>query len=101
MPAELVINPESDRDIERIVVWHDDQEPGLGEALLESLEAQFVAICRSPRVFSHYRDLYRRSLLEKFYFAVVYTFDPDINTVTVFAVYHTSRDREKVLKHLP
>ena len=93
MAAELIIAPEARRDIEEAYDWYENRRVGLGEEFLGCVDACIEAICRNPELYAKiFRD-YRRGVVRRFPYAVFYEFEAD--TVTVYCVFHTSRDPEK------
>ena len=66
---------------------------GLGEEFLSCVDACIQAICRNPEMYSTvYRD-YRRGLVRRFPYSVFYEYVE--NTVTVYCVFHNSRNPAK------
>ena len=88
MPVELVIAPEAELDIAEAYVWYEGRKAGLGEEFLTSVDA-----CLDVH------EGYRRSLIRRFPNAVFY--EPSGATVTIYAVFHTSRDPDKWRQRLP
>jgi len=99
MAAELVIAPEAEQDIAEAYGWHEDRRPGLGEEFLSCVDACVQAICRMPELHAQVHEDYRRALLRRFPYAVFYEYAA--GTVTVYCVFHNSRDPTKWRKRLP
>jgi len=93
MPVEPVIAPEAELDIVRAYVWYEDRRAGLGEEFLSSVDACLESIRRRPEMYPVVHQDYRRSLIRRFPYAVFY--DQWAPTVTIYAVFHTSRDPDK------
>jgi len=93
MPAKLVLAPESERDMAEAYAWYESHRPGLGEEFLSCVDACIEAICRAPRMHAVIHENYRRGLVRRFPYAVFY--ETGQGTVTVYAVFHTSRDPQK------
>ena len=98
MPAKLVVAPEAELDIAEAYVWYERRRIGLGEEFLEPVDA-CVGRYRQPEMYSLAHDVYRRALIRRFPYAVFYEFAE--STVTVYSVFHTSRDQEKWRRRLP
>jgi plasmid stabilization system protein ParE len=99
MPVELVIAPEAELDIAEAFVWYEGRRTGLGEEFLSSVEACLESIRRQPEMYPVAHEAYRRSLIRRFPYAVFY--EPSESMVTIYAVFHTSRDPDKWRQRLP
>jgi len=99
MAAEFIVAPEAEEDIAEAYAWYERQRVGLGEDFLSRVDACIQGICRAPQVHAIIHENYRRGLVRKFPYAVFYEFAEDL--VTVYCVFHTSRDPEKWRQRLP
>jgi plasmid stabilization system protein ParE len=70
--------------------WYEQQQPGLGEAFLASVDASFDIIGKYPEMFAAVHREVRRALVARFPFAVFYLVEPQ--RVVVLTVLHTARD---------
>ena len=93
MAAELILSPEAEEDIAEAYAWYEVRRAGLGEELLSCVDALLEAICRTPAMCPVIHETYRRGLVRRFPYGVFY--ETGQNTVTVYAVFHTSRDPQK------
>ncbi len=98
MPVELVIAPEAELDIVRAYVWYEGRRAGLGEEFLSSVDACLESIRRRPEMYPVVHEDYRRSLIPRFTYTVFY--EQSEPTVTIYAVFHTSRDPDRWLQRL-
>jgi plasmid stabilization system protein ParE len=99
MPVELVIAPEAELDIIEAYFWYEGRRAGLGEEFLSSVDACLESIRRRPEMYPVVHEGCRRSLIRRFPYAVFY--EPSEATVTIYAVFHTSRDPDKWRQRLP
>ncbi|HXP83687.1 MAG TPA: type II toxin-antitoxin system RelE/ParE family toxin [Bryobacteraceae bacterium] len=99
MAVELVIAPEAELDIAEAYTWYEACRVGLGEDFLTSVDACFANIRRQPEGCPLIHEQYRRSLIRRFPYAIFY--ERAETTVTVYSVFHTSRDPEKWRQRLP
>lgn len=93
MIADLTFAPEAEQDIAGAYGWYETQRRGLGEEFISCLEARLEVVCRQPEMFPFILDDYRRALIRRFPFAVLYEFND--NSVIVYGVFHTSQDPTK------
>jgi plasmid stabilization system protein ParE len=99
MAAELILAPEAERDVAEAYAWYESQRVGLGEDFLVRVDACIQAIRRHPEMCPVVHEGYRRGLVRRFPYATFYEYADD--TVTVYCVFHTSRDPEKWRQRLP
>jgi plasmid stabilization system protein ParE len=99
MTAKLVVAPEAEQDIAGAYAWYEEQRLGLGEEFLSCVDACMEAIRRTPEIHAVVYENYRRGLVRRFPYAVFYEYARE--TVTVYGVFHTSRDPGKWLRRLP
>jgi plasmid stabilization system protein ParE len=92
MPVELVAT-EAELDIAEAYAWYEDRGVGLGEEFLSSVDACLEGVRRWPRMNAVVHEDFRRSLIRRFPYAVFY--EQSESTVTIYAVFHTSRDPDK------
>jgi plasmid stabilization system protein ParE len=99
MAAELILAPETEHDIAAAYHWYEGQQPGLGEDFLRRVDACIQGILRSPEGHQIIHETYRRALVRRFPYAVFYEYSDDL--VTVYCVFHTSREPQKWQQRLP
>jgi plasmid stabilization system protein ParE len=99
MPARLIVSPEAAQDIEEAYDWYECRRDGLGEDFLSAVDACIQAICREPEICEKVHEDYRRGLVRRFPYAVFYEYAG--GAVTVYCVFHTSRDPQKWRERLP
>jgi toxin ParE1/3/4 len=90
---KLVIAPEAADDIQQAYSWYERQRTGLGEGFLTCVDACLATIRRSPELHAPVHENYRRALIRRFPYMIFYEYIEDV--VTVFCVFHTSRDPHK------
>jgi plasmid stabilization system protein ParE len=99
MAAELVIAPDAAQDIDEAYGWYEGRRVGLGEEFLSCVDACLQAICRLPEMHAKVHEEYRRALVRRFPYAIFY--EHITGTITVYGVFHTSRNPEKWRQRLP
>lgn len=90
MARRLVVQPQSDLDIQAAAVWYEDQRSGLGMRFLDELDQVFRRIETNPRQFPQLEDEVRRALLRHFPYGVYFTEGTD--GLAVLAVLHLHRE---------
>lgn len=99
MAARLIIAAEAEQDLAEAYAWYESRRLGLGEEFLSCVDACVEAICRAPEMHTVLHEDYRRGLVRRFPYAVFYEYAEGI--VTIYAVFHTSRDPRKWRQRLP
>ena len=74
------------------------QRAGLGHEFVRTVDAEINAIRRDPEMSGFIERHFRASLLRRFPFQIVYAYAD--GTVMIYAVFHTSRDPEKLRRRL-
>jgi plasmid stabilization system protein ParE len=99
MAARLIIAPEAEQDLADAYAWYEGRRSGLGEEFLTCVDASIAAISRTPEMHPVVHEDYRRALVRRFPYAIFY--ESVENTVTVYCVFHTSRDPARWRQRLP
>lgn len=89
MARHIVVQPQSDLDIQAAAVWYEDQQSGLGTRFLDELDLVFQRIAESPLQFPQLEDDVRRALLRRFPYGVYFLAESE--AVKVLAVLHLHR----------
>lgn len=92
MAARFIVAPEAQDDLVAIYDWYETQRIGLGEEFLDCLDACFERIRRTPELYAAVFATYRRALIRRFPYAVMYDAEP--SAITIYGVFHTSRDSD-------
>ena len=92
MKRVLVVGPIAEREIETTARWYEAREPGLGEGFIVELLRAPDDIEAQPEAFPVLAGAYRRKLLDRFPYAVIYKVAP--RRVYVRAVAHGRRRPE-------
>jgi len=99
MAIELIIAPEVEQDLAEAAAWYESRRVGLGEEFLDCVDACVSAILRMPEMQTIVHERYRRVLVRRFPCAVFYKYSS--HTITVYAIFHASRDPDKWRECLP
>ena len=91
----LVLLPEANSDIEEAYLWHEEQSLGLGMEFLRCVETALTSIQRNPMIYRVIHGTYRRTLVRRFPFAVIFDLEEREDRCVVYSVFHCSQDPEK------
>jgi plasmid stabilization system protein ParE len=89
MPQRLVVQPQSDLDIQAAAIWYEDRRSGLGVRFLDELDLVFKRIEDNPRQFPRLEGEIRRALLRHFPYGVYFIGESE--DIQVLAVLHLHR----------
>lgn len=98
MPAELILTPAAVQDVAEAWSWYEGQRSGLGEEFITCLDACLAATQRMPEMHARIYEDFRRALVRRFPYAVFYEYET--GTITIYAVFHTSRNPGKWMHRL-
>lgn len=87
--VNLIFHPDIEHEVKASYEWYQNQAVGLGGDFLTELETAYQTISELPDTWPKFQKDFRRFLLSKFPFSVIYRFNQ--KTVFVVAVMHNSR----------
>ena len=93
MAVDLIVTAEAAQDIDQAFAWYENQRFRLGEEFLSCLDACIQRVSRDPEIYAVVHENYRRSLVRRFPYAVFYEYAN--KTVTIYAVFHVSRNPDR------
>jgi len=85
----IIFHPDIEHEVKASYIWYQNQTTGLGDNFLTELEAAYEAIIEMPDTWPKFQSDFRRFLLSKFPFSIIYRFES--GTVFVVAIMHNSR----------
>ena len=88
---KLKIDIEAFKDIQETIEWYELQLKGLGQRYKNQTKKQINSLKKNPYLFDIKYNEIRCRKIEKFPFLIHYYIDDSLKTITVFAVFHTSR----------
>src|SRR2546423_160659 len=86
---DTIFHPDVRIEIQQSFNWYNEHSKGLGEEFLKELDNAIGFISDNPLMWALYSKGYRKYLLKRFPFAVIYK--PEKDTIYVVAVMHLSR----------
>ncbi len=86
---QLVFHPHVSKEIKVSYSWYQGKAAGLGDDFINELESAYETIKEYPLGWPFLKQDFRRFVLPKFPFSVIYKINSD--TIYVVAVMHNSR----------
>jgi plasmid stabilization system protein ParE len=87
--AGIIFHPDVFSEVQAAYEWYENQAYGLGDDFIRELEAAFQSVSELPETWPRFKADYRRFLLSKFPYSVIYRGNKD--TIFIVAVMHNSR----------
>lgn len=87
--TNIVFHPDIEYEVKASYRWYQNQAIGLGDDFLDELETAYEAILALPQTWPKFHQGFRRFLLNKFPFSIIYR--PTQGTIFIVAVMHNSR----------
>ncbi len=88
---ELIIHPEAADEARRARLWYKFRSASAARNFARKLEVAIDHILDNPEGWPLIDEPYRRYLMQRFPFGLIYRYDFDSDTVTIFAVAHLKR----------
>ena len=99
MPREIIFETEARLEFEDAVLWHDEQQPGLGDRFEAEVHATFSRILQAPERFPLAGKTVRKARVEIFEsYSVYFTIERDF--VGVVSVFQGARDPDELRRRL-
>jgi plasmid stabilization system protein ParE len=99
MSRKVILHPGALRELGEARDWYETQRQGLGEEFLRFVDACIASICRNPELYEIVRAPYRRAMVRRFPYAIFY--EPTVDTIEVYSVFHCAQNPEKWQRRLP
>ena len=86
---KIIFHPEISSEIKASYSWYQEQAAGLGDDFIAELEVAYEAITELPETWPKFQKGFRRFLLTRFPYSIVYKHTTE--RIFVIAVMHNSR----------
>jgi toxin ParE1/3/4 len=88
--AKIVFDPEAKKEIKEAAEYYENCQEGLGEKFLGAIERSVENISANPLMYRKLRGNFRRCLVSKFPYGLIYTIAED--EIYVAAAMHLKRN---------
>ena len=95
---DFIVDLEAEADIAKARDWYDEQRAGLGAEFVWAVDVALVKIRRNPLQFQIVRGRYRRAVLNRFPYTLLYNVTDE--AVRVVACVHGKRHRSIWLERM-
>ena len=83
------LDPAAKSEIRQAALFYEDCRKGFGQEFLDSIESAFEQIHQHPTVWRILKGRFRRYLLQRFPYGVIYALDEEV--IYIAAVMHLKR----------
>ncbi len=90
----VIISGSAKADIKENAQWYNQQQKELGKQLIQSIKTCIKFIQQQPESFQIRYKNSRAAILNKFPYLIIYTIDSENKTISIIAVFHSSRNPE-------
>ena len=95
MSYNLIVTEDAEDDLESANDWYEAKQQGLGSKFLLSVRNCITLIVKNPFAFAKvYLDI-RKANTKKYPYSLFFSINEATKDVTIFAVFHHSRDNKK------
>jgi len=99
MSRQIVFEPAARLEVEAAVAWHNEQQPGLGDAFVDEIAATLHRILQHPEQFPLAGTTVRRAGVKVFdSYSVYYSVEPDF--LGIVSVLHGACDPAELRRRL-
>jgi plasmid stabilization system protein ParE len=86
---KVAFHPAVSEELLETAAYYEDQIPGLGERFIVEVERVTGILTDQPEIGQRIGEIYRRILLVRFPFSLIYSIEPDL--IWIHAVAHHRR----------
>ncbi|MEM9300449.1 MAG: type II toxin-antitoxin system RelE/ParE family toxin [Bacteroidota bacterium] len=86
---KVVFSTEALQEVQEAQRYYEDEVEGLGKAFVETLHAAIQKMKRAPEISRIIKKPYRRYLIQRFPYGIIYRVEDD--TIYVVAIAHLKR----------
>lgn len=94
----VILSPAALFEVNESRHWYELRDPGLGTEFVRALDECISRIQRQPDLFRQIKPPYRKALLRRFPFQVI--FEAREDCIWILAVFHAKRDSKELKRRL-
>jgi plasmid stabilization system protein ParE len=98
MVYEVVVSNCAQQDLQKIIIWYDEQQTGLGARFLRCFLEMLEKIKHYPDHYPFIKWQYRRIVIRKFPYNIIYKLLDQV--VLVLAILHQRRNPAELIKRI-
>ena len=91
MRYKINISLTAEYELDDITLWYENQKEGLGFRFGEVILEAFELLRESPYLFAPYNVHYRRMVLPRFPYSIIYEVSEEERIITILRVVHQKR----------
>ena len=100
MAYQIKVTQLAEDELDETIEWYEEEKPGLGIAFLNEFFNQIAYLKDNPYLYQEAYQTYRRMPVKRYPYVVYYGIEEQSKKVTVLAVWHTSKNPERLKNRL-
>ncbi|MEM9833878.1 MAG: type II toxin-antitoxin system RelE/ParE family toxin [Bacteroidota bacterium] len=100
MAYQIKVTQLAEDELDEAMEWYEEEKSGLGVAFLNHFFNRVAYLTESPYLYQEVYKTYRRVLMKKYPYAIYYQIDEQKQEVVVLAIWHTSKNLERLKNRL-
>jgi plasmid stabilization system protein ParE len=100
MAYQIKITQQAEDELDEVVGWYEEEKSGLGVTFLNHFFNRVAYLKDNPYLYQEVYKIYRRVLMKKYPYAIYYNIEEQKQEVTVLAIWHTSKNPERLKNRL-
>lgn len=93
MSYKLELKEEALEELSEAYQFYEDEKKGLGEDFLDAINKMLIRIKETPHQYPLSYKNKHRAVLSRYPFMIIFEIEEEV--ITVYAVFHTSRDPKR------
>jgi toxin ParE1/3/4 len=94
----VVLATEAATELKLARIWYEERQVGLGAGFVADVRRSLLLIQARPELSTMLENEFRRRVLQGFPYSIVYRIEAE--QITVVAIWHASRDPNRLQKRL-
>lgn len=100
MAYQISVTQPAESELDEVMDWYEKEKSGLGITFLYHFLNRIAYLRENPYLYQEVYKAYRRVLMKKYPYAIYYGIEEQNQEVIVLAIWHTSKDPERLKNRL-
>ncbi len=100
MAYQIKVTQLAEEELDEIMGWYEEEKSGLGITFLNDFFNQVAFLKDNPYLYQEAYKTYRRVPIKKYPYVIYYGIEEQLQKVAVLAVWHTSKNPERLKSRL-
>ncbi len=100
MDYQIKVTQQAEDELDEVMGWYEEEKLGLGIAFLNHFFNRVAYLKDNPYLYQEVYKTYRRLLMKKYPYAIYYEIEEQKQAIMVLAIWHTSKNPERLKDRL-